>query len=282
MKIYKKSIIYFPMLPLLIMSAMFMFGPVMRLVLQSFKDGASGFFTFSNWKTIFTEKIYLYATANSIKITLISTVAGLLISFLTAWSIREVSKKRANRYLSMINMLSNFAGLPLAYAFMTILGNAGFVTLIFKTFGVQLSKYFNLYGMQGLTLLAIYFQIPLGTLMLLPAFESVHKEWQESAALLKANELQFWLEVGIPVMLPSLFDTFALLFANALTAYASFVLLVVDNMPLLPIKVTYIFTGEVSGEKAIGAALGVWMMCLMIATIVICNILKKYFSKQLN
>ena len=131
-------------------------------------------------------------------------------------------------------------------------------------------------------MLAIYFQIPLGTLMLLPAFESVHKEWLESAALLNASECRFWIEIGIPVMMPSLLDTFALLFANALTAYASFVLLVVDNMPLLPIKVTYIFTGEVAGEKTIGAALGVWMMFLMIGVIVACNILKKQYLKKLN
>ena len=271
-----------PMLPLLILSVMFMFGPVLRLIIMSFRDGSSGKLTLVNWHIIFTQKVYLFATINSLKISIISTFVGLLLSFFTAWSIREVSKKRANRYMSMINMLSNFAGLPLAYAFMTILGNAGFVTLIFKSFGIQLSRYFNLYGIQGLILLAIYFQIPLGTLMLLPAFESVHKEWLESAALLNASECRFWIEIGIPVMMPSLLDTFALLFANALTAYASFVLLVVDNMPLLPIKVTYIFTGEVAGEKTIGAALGVWMMFLMIGVIVACNILKKQYLKKLN
>lgn len=271
-----------PMLPLLILSVMFMFGPVLRLIIMSFRDGSSGKLTLVNWHIIFTQKVYLFATINSLKISIISTFVGLLLSFFTAWSIREVSRKRANRYMSMINMLSNFAGLPLAYAFMTILGNAGFVTLIFKSFGIQLSRYFNLYGIQGLILLAIYFQIPLGTLMLLPAFESVHKEWLESAALLNASECRFWIEIGIPVMMPCLLDTFALLFANALTAYASFVLLVVDNMPLLPIKVTYIFTGEVAGEKTIGAALGVWMMFLMIGVIVACNILKKQYLKKLN
>ena len=118
---------------------------------MSFRDGSSGKLTLVNWHIIFTQKVYLFATINSLNF--------------TAWSIREVSRKRANRYMSMINMLSNFAGLPLAYAFMTILGNAGFVTLIFKSFGIQLSRYFNLYGIQGLILLAIYFQIPLGTLM---------------------------------------------------------------------------------------------------------------------
>jgi putative spermidine/putrescine transport system permease protein len=270
---------YLTAAPLFLLALMFMLVPVGRLILDSFQDTKTGAIGLGSWIAIFTEKIYVLATLNSLEISMISTVIGMLISFMVAWAIKEVSKSCANNYLSMINMISNFAGLPLAYAFMTILGNAGFVVLLFKTFGVQLTDYFNLYGKEGLTLLAVYFQIPLGTLMLIPAFESVHQEWKESAKLLNASGFQFWIHIGLPMMLPSLCDTFALLFANALTAYATFVLLVVDNMPLLPVKVTYIFTGETSGLQNIGSALGVWMMIIMILVIFLCNLIKKRFYK---
>ena len=263
------------MAPLLLLSLMFMLVPILKLVEDSFQDIETGGFTLDNWVTIFTETVYVKSTLNSLQISFVSTVIGMLLSFLVAWAVREVSPGRANRFLGMINMLSNFAGLPLAYAFMTILGNAGFIVLLFRQFGVQLTKIFNLYGIEGLTLLAIYFQIPLGTLMLLPAFEAVRKEWKEAAELMDATGLQFWWNIGIPAMIPSLCDTFALLFANALTAYATFVLLVADNMPILPVKITYIFTGETSGQYNVGSALCVWMILIMVIVIALCNLVKK-------
>lgn len=279
MKALKKVSQYLTAVPLMIVALMFMVVPVVRLVVDSFQEYGTGRFVLSNWQAIFTEKIYISSTLNSLEISFIATVVGMVISFLLAWAIKEVSKKRANRYLAMINMISNFAGLPLAYAFMTILGNAGFIVLLCEVFGVELTKYFNLYGLEGLTLLGIYFQIPLGTLMLIPALESIRKEWKESAELLNASGFQFWTRIGIPVMIPSLCDTFSLLFANVLTAYATFVLLVADNMPLLPIKVTYIFTGETTGLQNIGSALGVWMMLLVVGVILLCNLIKKYTYK---
>lgn len=279
MKALKKVSQYLTAVPLLILALMFMVVPVMKLIADSFKEYGSGSFVLSNWKAIFTEKIYILSTLNSLKISFIATVVGMLISFLLAWAIKEVPKKRANRYMALINMISNFAGLPLAYAFMTILGNAGFIVLLFKEFGVELTKFFNLYSLEGLTLLGIYFQIPLGTLMLIPALESIHNEWKESAEILNASGFQFWMRIGIPVMIPSLCDTFSLLYANVLTAYATFVLLVADNMPLLPIKVTYIFTGETTGLQNIGSALGVWMMLQMLGVILLCNLIKKFTYK---
>jgi len=279
MKALKKVSQYLTAVPLIILTFMFMFVPVAKLVVDSFKEYGSGKFVLSNWKAIFTEKIYVLSTLNSLKISFISTIVGMIISFLLAWAIKEVPKKRANRYLALINMISNFAGLPLAYAFMTILGNAGFIVLLFKEFGIKLTKYFNLYGLDGLTLLGIYFQIPLGTLMLIPAMESIRKEWKEVAELLNASGFKFWIHIGIPVMIPSLCDTFSLLFANVLTAYATFVILVTDNMPLLPIKITYIFTGETTGLQNIGSALSVWMMLLMLGVIMICNLIKKLTYK---
>lgn len=279
MKVLKKLSHYLTLVPLLILSLMFMLVPVMRLVEESFLDMGTGKFSLANWTAIFTETIYVKSTTNSLKISLISTVIGMLLSFLVAWAIREVSSKRANRFLGMVNMLSNFAGLPLAYAFMTILGNAGFIVLLFKQFGVQLTGYFNLYGIEGLTLLAVYFQIPLGTLMLLPAFESVRREWKEAAELMNTTGIAFWWHIGLPAMIPSICDTFALLFANALTAYATFVLLVADNMPILPVKITYMFTGETQGQYNVGSALCVWMILIMVIVITVCNLVKKYTYK---
>jgi len=167
----------------------------------------------------------------------------------------------------------------LYFAFLVIIGNAGILVLALKAIGLDISPYFNLYSMDGLMLLFIYFQIPLGSLLLVPAFQAIKPAWKEAAELLEAPPSKFWTRVGIPVLLPSLLDTFGLLFANAITAYATVILLVTTNIPLLPVKITTMFTGEMEMQREMGSALTLWMMFLMLAVIFICNLIKKIFYK---
>ena len=148
--------------------------------------------------------------------------------------------------------------------------------------GIHVMDDFNLYGSEGLLLVFVYFQIPLGTLVLIPSFQSIRKEWKESAALMKANSFQFWWRIGIPVMLPSLCDTFSMLFANALTAYATPFMMISTNYPLLPIKITSMFTGETVQQQELGSALSISMMLIMLLVIFLCNMVKKVFYKGGN
>ena len=57
--------------------------------------------------------------------------------------------------LSMLNMVSNFAGLPLYFSFVVILGNTGIFVLALRAIGIQLSTVFRLYSIQGLLLMFI-------------------------------------------------------------------------------------------------------------------------------
>jgi putative spermidine/putrescine transport system permease protein len=204
---------------------------------------------------------------------------GIILSFLIAYSINEIGSKGQGRMLSLINMVSNFAGLPLYFAFIVILGNTGVIVLALKALGIDITGVFNLYSLQGLMLMFVYFQIPLGTLMLVPAFQAIRPAWKEAAEIMEATPFQFWTRIGIPVMIPSILDTFALLFANAITAYATVLLLVTTSIPLLSVKITTMFTGEMKPQKEMGSALAIWMIVIMLLVIVACNLIKKVMYK---
>ena len=120
--------------------------------------------------------------------------------------------------------------------------------------------------------------------MLIPAFEAIKPAWKEAAEILQASSLKFWTRIGVPVLLPSLLDTFGLLFANAITAYATVILLVTTSIPLLPVKITTMFTGEMTPQREMGAALAIWMIVLMLSVIFICNFIKscKSYPFKLN
>src|SRR5690606_14630220 len=117
---------------------------------------------------------------------------------------------------------SNFAGIPLAFAFLATLGRLGLVTVVLKMFGLDMYKAgFNILSFWGLTITYLYFQIPLMILIIAPAIDGLKKEWGEAAATLGATPAQFWRYVGLPVLWPNLLGTLSLLFANAFGAIAT-------------------------------------------------------------
>lgn len=267
------------MIPLLLLAVFFIFLPIVSMIKDSLTMPEVGGFTLGNYLAIFTDSVYQVATKNSLYLSIISSIVGLIISFFVAYAINEIGEKGQSRVLSIINMTSNFVGLPLYFAFVVILGNAGVFVLALKAIGINLAPIFRLYSMDGLMLLFIYFQIPLGTLMLVPAFQAIKPAWKEAAELMETPSHKFWTRIGIPVMLPSLLDTLGLLFANAITAYATVILLVTTSIPLLPVKITTMFTGEMTPQREMGSALAIFMIALMLLVIVVCNFIKKLLYK---
>ena len=144
---------------------------------------------------------------------------------------------------------------------------------------IQALADFNLYSTNGVSLIYVYFQIPLSTLLLIPAFEGVRKEWQEASTLLGATKGQFWTRVGIPVLMPSIMGTFSVLFANALAAYATVYAIMMNSISLLPIQIAGCFVGEVKIRTGLGGALSVVMMVIMVIMILITNAISHQFQK---
>ncbi|MDR3114327.1 MAG: hypothetical protein LBU25_02270 [Treponema sp.] len=258
---------------------MFLLIPLGNMVVRSFTASGSGGLTVGHYRDIFTKAIYHAALRNSLYLSLLSAVIGLLLSFFIALTLSRTEAGSRNRFMAMLNMVSNFSGLPLGVAFMIILGTTGVLMEISARMGMPILDIYNLYSGNGLLLLYVYFQLPLGTLLLYPAFQGIRKEWKDSAALMRAYEADFWFRIGIPILLPSLTDTFAMLFANALTSYATPFVIMSTNYPLLPIKITSMYTGEAVQQQELGAALSIVMILIMLALMALCNLVKVLFYK---
>src|SRR5581483_5858082 len=117
---------------------------------------------------------------------------------------------------------SNFAGVPLAFAFFSTLGRTGFLTALLRNqFGIDIySLGFNLYSFLGLALTYLYFQFPLMVLIITPALDGMKREWREAAENLGASSFEYWRRIAIPILLPSFLGTIILLFGNAFGAWA--------------------------------------------------------------
>ena len=279
----KKTYIYLlALVPFLIVAMLYEIVPLITVIVKSFQpDGGTGF-TLENYQSVFSKLLYQKAIINSIKISLTSAVAGIIIAFLGARAAHQHQGKLNHVFMTVLNMVSNFAGIPLAFAYMILLGNAGLVANIGKELGINALSTYNLYTMNGMSLIYIYFQIPLSTLLLIPAFDGVQKQWKEACTLLGGTPGIFWRKVGIPVLMPSILGTFSVLFANALAAYATIYALMMDNIALLPVQIAGCFTGEVKIRAGLGGALSVVMMAIMVIMILITNGLSRRFQKGGN
>lgn len=279
----KKTYIYLlALVPFLIVAMLYEIVPLITVIVKSFQpDGGTGF-TLENYQSVFSKLLYQKAIINSIKISLTSAVAGIIIAFLGARAAHQHQGKLNHVFMTVLNMVSNFAGIPLAFAYMILLGNAGLVVNIGKELGINALSTYNLYTMNGMSLIYIYFQIPLSTLLLIPAFDGVQKQWKEACTLLGGTQGTFWRKVGIPVLMPSILGTFSVLFANALAAYATIYALMMDNIALLPVQIAGCFTGEVKIRAGLGGALSVVMMAIMVIMILITNGLSRRFQKGGN
>lgn len=263
------------LLPFFLIAFLFEILPLANIVIESFsKTGGNGF-TLEHFVKIFTTRLYQQSIFNSLWISIFSALAGIIIAFLGAKAANAASAKVRNIFTSVLNITSNFAGVPLAFAFMILLGNVGILTLIGKNYGISFLADFDLYTINGLLLTYIYFQIPLATLLMLPIFGGLKKEWREAVGLLGGNSFHYWFKVAIPSLLPSILGTFSVLFANSLAAYGTAYALLSNNIALLPIRISQQYVGEVIQNQEFGCALSLVMMALMVLSILITNKLQK-------
>jgi putative spermidine/putrescine transport system permease protein len=248
--------------PFLIFALLFLILPTMNIVLGAFRT-ADGSFTFQNVLDLRTGSIPA-AYWISIKISVASSLFGCLIGFAVAAAVvlGGLPAWIRSPLLTFSGVASNFAGVPLAFAFLATLGPLGMVTVFLRTqLGIDLRLLgFNLLSFWGLTITYLFFQIPLMILIIIPALDGLKKEWREAAAILGATGPQYWRMVALPILFPSLLGTFALLFANAFGAVATAIALTGSSLNIVPILLFAQIRGDVLGNPNLGYALAFGMI----------------------
>lgn len=267
-------------IPFFVLVFFFLLLPFCNTIIQSVSDPESRAPTFGNFVTIFSKPIYRTAIWNSVKLALISTSVGLVLSFITALAVTSLPDTERGRFMPILNMTQNFTGFPLAFAFILMVGNAGFIVFIAESMGLHVFDSYNLYSTNGLIPLFIYFTIPLGTLLLIPGFQAVKKEWKEAAVLLRANGFQFWMKVGLPVLAPTLLGTTSMLFADSITTYTTVFMILESNAATLPVKISMMFSGDSKQQTELGSALSLTMIAMILLVMALTNLAKWWIERK--
>jgi len=250
-------------------AALFMVAPTVMLAVQSV-TGDDGL-TLQYLADLGSENT-VNAFKNSIILSVASAGVGVVAGGLLAYFVLKPATPHTVRsaVTSFSAVAANFAGVPLAFAFVSTLGTLGMLTQGFRAVGVDIYRLgFSLYSLTGLTLVYSYFQIPLMVIIITPALQGLRVEWREACENLGATSGQYWRMVGLPVLLPSLISSFILLFGSAFSAYATAYALTSGNIALLTTEIANVLSGDVSSSPQTGAALSVGMIVVMIGVLLI-------------
>ncbi|MFR9798198.1 ABC transporter permease [Streptomyces sp. MS06] len=250
-------------LPLLAFTAVAFGLPALAMLNGAFtaRDQATGAtsYTLDNMTTSLRGP-YLTALLGSVKLSAVSagiaTVCGLPLAQAVVSSRLRVLREAV---LTASGVLANFGGVPLAFAFVATLGNAGVLT---RHLGLT-DKGWDLYSFWGLVIVYLYFLIPLMVLTVTPALEGLRTQWREAAQNNGATTVQYWLHVALPVLAPTLLGGFVLLFGSAFAAYATAAAMVGSSVPLVTLQIADAISGNVLvGQEHVALALSLDMVLI--------------------
>jgi putative spermidine/putrescine transport system permease protein len=257
------SFTWLGIMPFVIFVTLFLILPTMHIVIGAFQT-RDGSFTLQNIIDLNTGTIPSSYWI-SIKVSFASAALGCLIGFGMAAAVvfGAVPGWVKSPLMTFSGVASNFAGVPLAFAFLATFGPVGLVTVLLRqNFGIVLQRDlgFNILSFWGLTITYLFFQIPLMILIIAPALEGLKREWREAAEVLGATSLQYWRMVAMPILSPALLGTFALLFANAFGAVATAIALTGSSLNIVPIQLYAQIRGDVLGNPNLGYAMAFGMI----------------------
>lgn len=257
-------------LPFFSFALLFLILPTVDLMIGAFQT-PEGEFTFQNIANLNQPSI-ISAYIISIQVSLASAVIGAILGFFLAHAavMGNLPGWMRPTLTTFSGVASQFAGVPLAFAFIATLGRMGLVTTLLSTYaGINIyASGFNLLSFWGLTITYLYFQIPLMVLVLMPALDGLKEEWREAASILGATRFQFWRHVAFPVLWPSLLGATMLLFANAFGAIATAYALTGSSLNIVPILLYAQIRGDVLHDPNLGYALALGMIVIT----ALCNV----------
>jgi putative spermidine/putrescine transport system permease protein len=270
------------LVPFLVFATMFLLIPTVYLIVGSFLD-KSGQVTLDNYAGLGAEAPF-NAYLTSIEISFVTALAGGIFGFLMAYAVIAGGPRRfRSALMTFSGVASNFAGVPLALAFIFTIGRTGLVTALLVTLGFNpYDSGFTLYSKLGLEIVYFYFQLPLMILIIAPAIDGLKREWREASENMGASTWQFWRYVALPVLMPSLLGSMILLFGNAFGAQATAYQLTGGFINIVPILIGNQLTGDVLHNVGLGYALAMGMVAILGVTLIAYSFLQRRSERWLR
>jgi iron(III) transport system permease protein len=186
---------------ILVMLAVLLILPILRVLMLSFVDADTGAFTLGNYVEAFTRNYYLNGFKNTIFVGVMGTLGACLLGIPLAFFTARFHV-RGRTWISTLAILvlvaPPFIG---AYAWIMMLGSNGFITNFFEIIGISTP---TIYGAHGIILVFTLKFFPFVFLMTQTALNAVSKSFEDAAENLGCTPWQRFRKVTLPLVFPAI------------------------------------------------------------------------------
>jgi len=223
-------------------------------------------FTWRHYNRLFDSDLYFDALVATMRIGAVTTIVALLIGYPLAHWMARIKSRVGHAVLLMAVIAPLLTGIVVrTFAWMTLLSDRGVINTIAQWLGLAEKPLPLMYNEFGVIVGLVHIYVPFMVLTLVGVIGRIDVTLEEAARGLGASRLRTFLEVTLPLSLPGILAGSLLVFALAISAYVTPVLLGGNNVLTLPMLIYQ----QVSASFNLGfaGALGVVLLAVSLALV---------------
>ena len=255
---------------------LFLVYPFSTLIYNSFFSSKADGVTLYNFHRFFSRKYYNSALGNSLMISLIPTIASVVLGVPLAYLMTRFNiwgKTFWHVLIILSLMCPPFLG---AYSWIILFGNAGIITRWLSDLtGFAMPSIYGLGGCSAVFTLKLF---PYVYLYVSGAMGSIDRSVEECAENLGSGKLRRLMTVTVPVVIPSIAAGALMVFMTALADFGTPGLLAGGNFRTLPTLIYDEYLSETGGNANLASAIS--MVIIVIALLIL--FLQKWWVARKN
>ena len=240
---------------LLALFVVFLLFPMVGLLKQSVFN-SDGQFSLDNFRRFFTytNGYYLRPLANSVKVTIVTTLVSLLLGVPIAY-FYSFYKIRGAKFLFVVAILCSMSAPFIgAYSWILLLGRSGAITKFLSALlGVKMPA---IYGFKGILLVQSLKFFPLVFIYMNGAFKNIDNTLMEAAANMGCTGVRRLVKIVLSLSMPTILAAALMVFMQAFADFGT-PMLIGEGYQTFPVMIYNAYLGEGGADRNFAAALAV-------------------------
>lgn len=230
-------------LPNMVWLGLFMLGPLLTLLVISFRGyeagrGIQDTWTLAHYANFLTDAYHLDILLRTMRLGVVVTLWCLVLGYPLAYGLSRLrGLKRAMLYFVVLLPLLTSAVVR-TFGWMILLSNNGFLNRTLMDLGLTDGPIRFMYGMDGIIIALVQVLLPFMVLALDAALLNIDPRIVEAARNLGAGRLRVFLQVTLPLSVPGMLSGSVLVFTLAVSAFVTPSLI---GGPRVPVMATLIY-----------------------------------------
>ncbi len=171
------------------------------------------------WRKFFNDSYLWHVIIFTFWQALLSTLLSVIPAIFIAKSLFRRDFPGRILFLRLCSMILVLPTLIVILGILTVYGRMGWISQFFQLFDTNYQ--FTPYGLKGILLTHIFFNLPLAIRMLLLSLESIAVEQRQLAVQLGINQWQYFCIVEWPYLIRQILSTSSLIFILCFTSFTT-------------------------------------------------------------